>query len=800
MISLPQAFYAYSSRPPHVGESIEEAIVKINQGQVAEFSSWRKLNTSGTMMISRITQEIDRAEIFAADLSSINPNVLFELGYAIGKERRIWLSTSGVEDSESKSVRKLDLLLPIGHSKYVNSHQLSGNLFRDAPWSDLAASIPLYRRPMSAANSSGPTLLYLQSPILTDASISLTQELDSSKLFKTTIADNPAEVPMESLDWYIQKVLIASAVVVHLLPKSQLSAEVHNAKCSLVAGIAHALGKPLFMLAHTPYDTPLDYQHMLKTDETAQQCKALAKKWLAENRNLFDASTDKIPAPSNKHTQALMLSEISVGEIVAEHETSTIDSYFVETGAFRHALEGRQTIFVGRKGTGKSANFYAVASRLQQDRMNHVCVVRPVAYELDGIVQLIRTASDTAERGYLVESVWKFLLLTELANSISAEVDARPNHNTPTSGETELIKFIEDNEKVFSPSFTVRLQTAVERILDDENGDARPNQRSRVSELLHDTVLSKLRSLLGEALRDRARVAILVDNLDTGWGNKDDSAVLSHFLLGLLEVAPVIEDQFRVGNKRSPSVNVTLAVFLRSDIFSIIQEVASEPDKTAYERITWSDKELLMRVIDSRLRHSTFHKLNPDQIWSHYFTPSIDGVHPKEYIADRVLSRPRDMIFFVREMLAHAVNHGHTRVEEVDINHAREEYSQYALKALIVEDDPRTGKLEAILYEFAGSSSLVSQSEVFEHFRNTGLSEELYVHYLNLLLDINFLGLPHGAFGTAEFPTDESVRKIKHRVATQISIKRGTENFYHIHRVFWPVLEVEEQTTSLESA
>jgi hypothetical protein len=417
-------------------------------------------------------------------------------------------------------------------------------------------------------------------------------------------------------------------------------------------------------------------------------------------------------------------------------------------------------------------------------------VVKPVAYELPGIVQLIKAAADKAERGYLVESVWKFLLLTELANSVTNEISAKPNHYILTQGEHDLVKFVDENDTVFSASFTVRLQSAIERIVNEDATTSGPIARGRVSELLHDQVISKLRSLLGEALRDRERVAILVDNLDTGWGDRDDTSALSHFILGLLEVAPVIEDYFRSGNRRNPSVNVSLAVFLRSDIFSVVQDVASEPDKTAYDRITWNDKELLLRVIDSRLRHSTYEKLTAEQIWDNYFVSEVNGVAPKDFITNNVLARPRDAIFLVREMLSHAVNHGHSKVDQEDMIHALNEYSQFALQAVIVEDDPRSGKLESILYEFAGSPDVVTRTDVFNHFRNAKVEEADFEHYLNLLLDINFLGLPNNATGQPEFPTDESIRRIKQRVVNQIANKKGIESSYHIHRVFWPVLEI----------
>jgi hypothetical protein len=65
-----------------------------------------------------------------------------------------------------------------------------------------------------------------------------------------------------------------------------------------------------------------------------------------------------------------------------------LDSYFVATTAYEDALEGRQSIFVGRKGTGKTANLVALSSTLDENPENLVVKITPVAYEIDTLVSL----------------------------------------------------------------------------------------------------------------------------------------------------------------------------------------------------------------------------------------------------------------------------------------------------------------------------------------------------------------------------------------------------------------------------
>src|ERR1700690_1165908 len=86
----PSCFVAYPSSPPDRVETIEAAIKDIHAGGVVDIIGWKKLAVSGRLMIGPICHEIANRDIFVADVTGLNPNVLFELGYAIAHRRRIW--------------------------------------------------------------------------------------------------------------------------------------------------------------------------------------------------------------------------------------------------------------------------------------------------------------------------------------------------------------------------------------------------------------------------------------------------------------------------------------------------------------------------------------------------------------------------------------------------------------------------------------------------------------------------------------------------------------------------------------
>jgi len=47
-----------------------------------------------------------------------------------------------------------------------------------------------------------------------------------------------------------------------------------------VSGMAYAFGRPLLMLAHAPYESPIDYRDLLVVHKTAASCTSAVENWL----------------------------------------------------------------------------------------------------------------------------------------------------------------------------------------------------------------------------------------------------------------------------------------------------------------------------------------------------------------------------------------------------------------------------------------------------------------------------------------------------------------------------------------
>ena len=463
----------------------------------------------------------------------------------------------------------------------------------------------------------------------------------------------------------------------------------------------------------------------------------------------------------------------------------------METTPFREALEGRQTIFIGRKGTGKTANLLKLAATLRKDRDNLVCVIKPVAYEIESLVRLFGSYHERDTKGYVIESLWKFLLYTEIANSILCEIDERPhlwlNENTEP-----LRVLLEENQKALKGDFAVRLERCVEALCAVKSYDSIEQSRKGISEALHEGVLKRLRLTLGEALADKNRVSILVDNLDKAWTKQADLDQLSEFLLGLLGVSGRISSEFKKGDSRKQSVNMSLAIFLRSDIFNKVLEVAREPDKLNPTRLIWDDPELLFRIIEERYVCAHGTSAQASELWDRYFCREVKGVGIKDYIKRRILPRPRDLVFFVKNAVSTAVNRSHTMVEEKDICDAERQYSQYAIDSIMVENGITLPELESILFEFAGCDRVINERELKNLILKANMSEEKLNQIIDHLINLSFLGLEigDGEFAFSDDPRDYLKNSV---LAERLVERRGGSRRYKINAAFCAYLEIKEE-------
>ncbi len=494
------------------------------------------------------------------------------------------------------------------------------------------------------------------------------------------------------------------------------------------------------MLAHAPYESPLDYLDMLVTHSTAAECMETASKWLSSREQEFQANQVRARAQIKEYADYATLQDIVLGDPIAELETDKLGSYFIQTAAYRDALLSNHSIFIGRKGTGKTASLLQLAKDIGSDPRNHICVIKPVAYEMEGLLRILSDTTAMSEQGFLLESLWKFLIYTELAKSYNEWLDAKPVFYDKTNPEKEFVRFVNANRNLILSDFSVRLEEAVNKLRDIELPASAQAQRVSISESLHGESLPRLRMHLGQILGSKERVAVLVDNLDKAWDPQSNIKGLSAFIFSLLAVGGRITEDFqKTGHWRQP-VKLSITIFLRSDVYAYARQFAKEKDKLPVRAIVWDDQETLRRVIEERFIHAGSLRLRGEEIWQNFFCPTFDGRPTPNAIVDAVLPKPRNLIYLIKSALALAVNRKHAKIEEDDILEACRQYSRYALDVLLVETSVRIDKLEEMIYELVGEPRIITRQTLRKAAQVAGVTATLE-DVIEALVEATFLGV-----------------------------------------------------------
>ena len=165
--------------------------------------------------------------------------------------------------------------------------------------------------------------------------------------YSRVIHHEPRRAP---LSYYTGSVYRSSAAILPLLSEGAASARTHNARASFLAGFAVGQEIPTLLLAPKSLNPPLDYKDRMFRFGSAVELTSKIEAWI---QNLQKD-------PSDRRVGRLRVSvEMPIstfGRYVAEEELDALSDYYVPTVQFENILSGSfSTLFLGRKGTGKSA-------------------------------------------------------------------------------------------------------------------------------------------------------------------------------------------------------------------------------------------------------------------------------------------------------------------------------------------------------------------------------------------------------------------------------------------------------------
>ncbi|MEE4207876.1 MAG: hypothetical protein V2I43_01255, partial [Parvularcula sp.] len=121
-------FFAFPSKPDGMVDIIRQgARLYAQRYGFFQVFPWTELDVSGRLIWERVLSSIDERPILVADVSTLNANVTYEIGYAIGKRKklRFVVNSQFIQNDERDRIGIFDV---IGYQKYDDAESLAAFL------------------------------------------------------------------------------------------------------------------------------------------------------------------------------------------------------------------------------------------------------------------------------------------------------------------------------------------------------------------------------------------------------------------------------------------------------------------------------------------------------------------------------------------------------------------------------------------------------------------------------------------------------------------------------------------------
>ena len=351
---------------------------------------------------------------------------------------------------------------------------------------------------------------------------------------------------------------------------------------------------------------------------------------------------------------------------------------FLRTLAYDEAIKGRKNLFVGRKGSGKSAICLTLQRSLESE--HRVALVTPDEISAEEI-RRFSLAGISPESSK--ELIWRYVFAVQVSKYLLARANtvARPD-DAVKQHVHGIKKFLSDNGELEELTATSRFWRIVEKLKGQLSFEAfsikmsfgaeakAPTSGTAATDQLDrlETHLAGIARLLGLSSKSDP-FFILVDQIEKVWSNEPES---NSMVIGLLQASKRVAIAFTF---------VRCAVFLRTDIYEKVRFQEGDKFHTDEFRIAWDEKKLLDLAL-VRAQASSSVSITDKELWSKVFPHVIDGDKTSSFLVSLTLMRPRDIIQLCNCCRDTAQQNGNSSIMVDDISRAARVYSTWKLTDL----------------------------------------------------------------------------------------------------------------------
>jgi hypothetical protein len=715
------AFFVYPSEPRLISKTIEQAIQLMSAGHPAQrLASWNDIGVAGQIVFCKVCRYQRFSAAIVPDVTTLNLNVLFEVGYALGLDRLLIpiRDTSIVKDK--KVFEELGLLDTFGYVDFENSEDLAQKFV-----AALAGARPAFLQGYPV-NKDQP-LYVIKGPVASDGQVKLLSGIKKSGLRFRSF--DPKETSRLSLQDAYRQVQSSFGVVAHLMSNDRAGARVHNARAAFLCGMAMAFQKHVLMVQEGESIHPIDYRDVIKTYNDPSEVQGLLGPFI---QPLYESFQTMQFVPITLPLRPL--ETLDFGDVAAENEINALRSYFVPTAEYQDVRRGHARLVVGRKGTGKSAIFYGVRNAFWTSQSHLVLDLKPEGHQFAKLRELLLRSLTPGLQEHVLTAFWNYLLLTEIANKvIDSDADIITRRGDRLQLYSEIKGLIGWSPQIEQGDFSERLLDLVDRLIARSESIGDLSRTSNVTNLIYSIDIALLGNKLAQYLQRREGVWLLFDNLDKSWPVNGASEIDILILRSLLEATRKIQRQLE-----RKKVECHAVVFIRNDIYEYLVRATPDKGKDTAVVLQWTDPESFRTLVRQRIAASTGHQQSFEQLWATFFESHVDGEESFQYILNRTMMRPRDLLRMLRECVNVAVNRAHAKVTAADILQAERAYSEDQLQEVFSELKDVAPELPAVLYDFIGCEYVLSEQQVLH---TVAPIAQIRPDILELLLWFGFFGI-----------------------------------------------------------
>jgi len=398
------------------------------------------------------------------------------------------------------------------------------------------------------------------------------------------------------------------------------------------------------------------------------------------------------------------IDKLNFGVPAAERDSVLLDC-FVNSETYQNLKLAKKRIVLGNRGSGKSALFCKLAEEGKNEG-NIVIQLAPEDYSYELLSETLRREAEGswAKQG-AYSAAWKYLIYVTIMKQICSG-----GKRFKRGPEARIYNYLRDNHAGSDVNPIGILISYIKRLEGFKIGSYEAGVKTRELRKLYS--LEEIESLIEdiEEICGKKNAIVLIDELDKGWDASEDAI---SFVAGLFQAAVSINNKLKY---------VKVYISLRRELYDNIPTLYEDAQKVRdiIETIEWDEPKLLELI--SRRIIKIFPELKSnkfEEAWEAVFVEILDYRRTKSfnYIIDRTLYRPREIIQFCNEIADHARQDRESCLpfNYKQIVKAEYFFSESRLKDICAEYRFQYPGLQSIMETFRGQSYNISREELEEH-------------------------------------------------------------------------------------